>query len=87
MLAVVHTLWQFIVDFFKPRWRLQAENIATRMVPPQPSIDANDAMILPNDANPGRIEFSERTTSDRHIGSHERADSTVVPPLKISAQG
>src|SRR5437762_11155634 len=30
MLAVLHTLWTFVVDFFKPRWRLQAENLFLR---------------------------------------------------------
>ena len=30
MLAVLHMLWIFIVDLFKPRWRLQAENLFLR---------------------------------------------------------
>jgi hypothetical protein len=30
MLAVLHTLWMFIVDLFKPRWQLQAENLFLR---------------------------------------------------------
>jgi hypothetical protein len=27
MLAVLHSLGMFIVDFFKPRWRREAENL------------------------------------------------------------
>ena len=31
---------------------------------PLESIDPNDAVILPHDANPRRMKFSERTTSE-----------------------
>jgi hypothetical protein len=30
MLSILHTLWMFVIDFFKPRWRLQAENLFLR---------------------------------------------------------
>jgi hypothetical protein len=30
MLAVLHSLGMFIVDLFKPRWRLEAENLFLR---------------------------------------------------------
>jgi hypothetical protein len=30
MLAVLPALWMFVVDLFKPRWRLQAENLFLR---------------------------------------------------------
>jgi hypothetical protein len=30
MLAVLHSLGMFVVDFFKPRWRLEAENLFLR---------------------------------------------------------
>ena len=58
--------------------------IATRMVPPQPSIDPNDAMILPNDANPGRIEFSERTTGPIvHHSKNERGMSALGHSCRV----
>src|SRR5436305_795463 len=54
MLAVLHTLWSFVVDFFKPRWRLQAENlflrhqlsIALRRAPPRLRIGRSDRVLL-----------------------------------------
>ena len=30
MLSILHTLRMFVTDFFKPRWRLQAENLLLR---------------------------------------------------------
>src|SRR5438067_13212462 len=54
MLAVLQTLWTFGIDFFKPRWRLQAENlflrhqlsIALRRAPPRLRIDRSDPVLL-----------------------------------------
>src|SRR5437764_836876 len=54
MLAVLQTLWSFVVDFFKPRWRLQAENlflrhqlsIALRRAPPRLRIGRSDRVLL-----------------------------------------
>ena len=54
MLAVLHTLWMFIVDLFKPRWRLQAENlflrhqlgIALRRAPPRLCLQNSDRALL-----------------------------------------
>jgi hypothetical protein len=54
MLAVLQTLWTFVVGFFKPRWRLQAENlflrhqlsIALRRAPPRLRIGRSDRALL-----------------------------------------
>jgi transposase InsO family protein len=54
MLAVLHTLWIFVVDFFKPRWRLQAENlflrhqlgIALRRAPARFCLRSSDRVLL-----------------------------------------
>lgn len=54
MLALLHTLWMFVVDLFKPRWRLQAENlflrhqlgIALRHAPPRFCLHNSDRALL-----------------------------------------
>ena len=54
MIAVLHTLRMFIADFFKPRWRLQAENpflrhqlsIALRHAPPRFRLRSSDRVLL-----------------------------------------
>ena len=54
MLAVLHTLRTFVVDLFKPRWRLQAENlflrhqlgIALRRAPPRFCLHNTDRTLL-----------------------------------------
>jgi transposase InsO family protein len=54
MLAGLHMLWMFIVDLFKPRWRLQAENlflrhqlgIALRRAPPRFRLHNSDRTLL-----------------------------------------
>ena len=54
MLAVLHTLWMFVVDLFKPRWRLQAEKlflrhqlgIAVRRAPPRFCLHNSDRALL-----------------------------------------
>jgi hypothetical protein len=54
MLVTLHTLWMFIVDLFKPRWRLQAENpllrhqlgIALRHAPPRFCLHNSDRALL-----------------------------------------
>jgi transposase InsO family protein len=54
MLAVLHSLGMFIVDLFKPRWRLEAENlflrhqlsIALRRAPPRLQLRRSDRALL-----------------------------------------
>src|SRR5262245_18268428 len=54
MLAAMHTLWIFVIDFFKPRWRLQTENlflrhplgIAMRCSPTRYSLRSDDRALL-----------------------------------------
>ena len=54
MFAALHTFWMFVVDFFKPRWRLQAENlflrhqfgIALRRAPARFSLRSIDRALL-----------------------------------------
>ena len=54
MIVTMHALWIFIVDLFKPRWRLQAENlflrhqlgIALRRAPPRFFLHNSDRALL-----------------------------------------
>ena len=54
MLAILHKLWMFIADVFKPRWGLQAENlflrhqlsIALRHAPPRFRLRSSDRVLL-----------------------------------------
>jgi hypothetical protein len=54
MLAILRTLWIFVIDSFKPRWRLQVENfflrhqlgIALRRAPPRLSLRSRDRALL-----------------------------------------
>jgi hypothetical protein len=50
------------------------------------SITDKDAMILPHDANPRRMEFSERTCGGPNPMRFDRAESRRAPAMGFSKQ-